>query len=61
MNQLTQKLKLEINPGSKTRTTEENQTERITNFNDQCPDCGESLQRQGICKFCRYCGWSSCY
>ena len=25
-----------------------------------CPDCGAPLRMDGGCKFCAYCGWSTC-
>ena len=25
-----------------------------------CPDCGAPLRMDGGCRFCAYCGWSTC-
>ena len=36
-------------------------SEPVTNSAvDRCPECGEEITRNGRCRTCYNCGWSSC-
>lgn len=36
------------------------QLTRPSEQKEVCPECGEEITRNGRCKTCHNCGWSSC-
>jgi len=34
--------------------------DRIKETTEVCPECGEEITRNGRCRTCTWCGWSSC-